>query len=249
MGIFDFLKKKRTISEPPEEKSIEDEYTETAKGYFDEAMDVFQQALKNGILTEETDEHNMLGQSWDKLEDDGSLPLGWASKHQAYFDEFAKSMVNYATTYSALTCDEKIHMLQKMIAEYYDFKKECFEKGETFRKYFSDMWCHCHNSRNSDFEYIEPYEKELEHLKEHREEIIRKESIVDQYAKDLDKNVMQIIEAHPEGIKQTEIYKHFPVELKSHIQEILYFSAKEQTIIREKSGNSYIIRPKGGNHG
>lgn len=103
----------------------------------------------------------------DKLED-GELPFGWYSQNKEQIDAFGikeKKLVDYAISSRNAKGQEKIDILHTMIEYYYSLKKECYSKGECYQKYFQDMWEHCHNSRNKDFEYIEPYENELKEIK------------------------------------------------------------------------------------
>lgn len=71
----------------------------------------------------------------------------------------------YAIASSKGTSLEKIQTLETMIEYYYNMKDYYYSRGECYIKYFSDMWEHCHNSRNPDFEYIKPYEEQLSKLK------------------------------------------------------------------------------------
>lgn len=101
----------------------------------------------------------------EKLEN-GELPFGWYAKHKDYLKPKEQQMISLAANLPPIK-EKQLRMdgLKRLIETFYSFKSECESKGECFIKYFEDMWMHCHNSKNSDFVYIAPYEDELEKLK------------------------------------------------------------------------------------
>ena len=101
----------------------------------------------------------------EKLEN-GELPFGWYAKHKDYLKAKEQQMTSLAANLPPVKETQlRIEGLKKLISFFYAFKSECESKGECFKKYFDDMWMHCHNSRNPDFVYIAPYEEELVKLK------------------------------------------------------------------------------------
>lgn len=122
-------------------------------------------AENNLISVPKDNNHNTFGERLDVLDKDGELPFGWYSHNKNYFEDFDKLMPKYASDHHPENKQIRIEILQEMIQQYYDFKNKCYKEGECHKKYFQNMWEHCHNSRNDDFEYITLYEKELEELK------------------------------------------------------------------------------------
>lgn len=97
----------------------------------------------------------------------GELPLGWHTQNKEWLNEFKNKenkLIGYSIASRKATGQEKVDILNEMIEYYYSLKEECYSKSECHRKYFEDMWEHCHNSRNKDFEYIKPYEEELKNI-------------------------------------------------------------------------------------
>lgn len=58
-----------------------------------------------------------------------------------------------------------IKKYEDAIAAYYDLKKYCYQKGKYGRKYFNEMWQHCHNARNLDFDFIDSLKERMENYK------------------------------------------------------------------------------------
>ena len=96
---------------------------------------------------------------------DGELPWGWFSRNKHICSPYEDKIVNMAVTLKNYSGTDRIQLLEELVEYYYEFKDFCYQKDECFRKYFQDMWEHCHNSRNADFEYIVPFEEELNKLK------------------------------------------------------------------------------------
>lgn len=185
----------------------------------------------------------------DKLEN-GELPFGWYSQNKEWTDAFdikEKKLVDYALTSRTAKGQEKIDILREMIEYYYSLKKECYSKGECHKKYFQDGWEHCHNSRNEDFEYIEPYENELKEIENNLDEYLKRcerEKQKELKCKELEptvkKDLLEIIKNN-QGILQKEIYKNFDSDVKELIQSSLYFMSKDNMITRIKHGNTYEL--------
>lgn len=104
--------------------------------------------------------------SAEKLEN-GELPFGWYAKHKDYLKSKEQLMTSLAANLPPTSENQlRIDKLKELISYFYTFKNECESKNECFKKYFNDMWMHCHNSKNSDFVYITPYEIDLKKLLE-----------------------------------------------------------------------------------
>ena len=131
-----------------------------------------------------------------------------------------------------------------MIETYYDFKRECYKKNECFAKYFADMWEHCSNSRNDDFEYITPFEDELKEIESNYAELLRNERVVRNAIPSLRNEIIGIVSRHNEGILQTDIYKMFDDSLKDTIRDEIYQCCKDDLITRDKQGRTYLVKLK-----
>ena len=136
--------------------------------------------------------------------------------------------------------DDRIDVLKALVESYYDLRSKCISLGPDYQSYFSRMWEHCHNSRNKDFCFIEKYEEELENLSANRDLLFSEQSLHEEKSKNLELEVVKILDQNP-VILQTDIYKKFDPVVQKDIQSILYFMAKEGRIKREKAGNSYLI--------
>ena len=99
----------------------------------------------------------------DHLEN-GELPFGWYTHHLEEIKKWETPLPEYAIASKTGTPTEQIQTLQKMIEHYEAFRTFSYSNGECWKKYFSDMWEHCHNSKNPDFDYIEPYQEQLNEL-------------------------------------------------------------------------------------
>lgn len=99
------------------------------------------------------------------LTEDGELPWGWLSKNMPICKPYEERIVQKAVALKRIKGAEREKALEEIIVLYYEYKQFCYSKDECFIKYFSDMWEHCHNSRCKDFEYIEPFEKELNEIR------------------------------------------------------------------------------------
>ena len=118
-----------------------------------------------------------------------------------------------------------------------------------FADYRPTMHMHCHNSKNSDFEFVVPYEERLKYIHENYDALIKdeEEKLANEAKKqnlleniDVETDLKNIISNNP-GVLQSELYKNFDPLLKDVISEILYYWAKEGKVNREKSGRSYKL--------
>lgn len=127
--------------------------------------------------------------------------------------------------------DERIAALNGVIRTYHEIQRICVGLGAEYEEYFSQMWKP---------DYVEKFERELKELSENRGRLIQEEQIRERESADLEKRVSQILKVSP-GILQTDVYKQFNPTVQSEIQSILYFMAKDGTIVREKYGKTYRI--------
>lgn len=132
--------------------------------------------------------------------------------------------------------DDKIELCNKAIHLFYEHKKFC-SQSEGGKLYFADHWEHCHNSRRECFSFIERTEELLKDLQLNYDEYNEYYTKL----KTLDKDLLKFLSDNV-PILQRDIYKHFKTRLKYDIQKYLRDFQKSGLIIREKSGNSYIIK-------
>lgn len=94
-----------------------------------------------------------------------SLPWDFYTNNKKFIDKYETKLVSFASKEKAkMDSDKKIKLLKKMIEYYYNMKEVFFNKGSYFEEYFLQTWEHCSNSKQTDFKYIEKYEKKLERL-------------------------------------------------------------------------------------
>lgn len=136
--------------------------------------------------------------------------------------------------------NEKINSLTCLISVFDALKSKCYSLGPDFQEYFSQMWGHCHNSRNPDFCYIDQYKNELSELMSNREKLVADDMRYKKASRGLEQQVRQILQKNPH-ILQTEIYKHFDPIVKNDIRDILYLFEKDNVISRVKAGRTYEI--------
>ncbi len=84
----------------------------------------------------------------------------WYVEHSAEMKIWEDKIVDLAVASQKGTIDEKIATLKQLIDLYEEYREYCYSKGTHYQKHFQDLWEHCHNSRNPDFDYIEPHIKE-----------------------------------------------------------------------------------------
>lgn len=220
MDIFSFFKKNKDVFKPVATAAVKENKT-VAKYMKDHNVNTFNEPL-------------------NKLTDDGELPFGWYSHHQNELKKHENQITHYAQLSRTGTVNEKIINLKKLIQYYNNFKKYCYSKDECYKKYFSDMYEHCYNSRNRDFEYITSFKNDLEELLNTHVLLCDTEKRRQLYSKNL-KNVLFNFLRNHNGILQKDIYKNFDDSIKSDIQTLLYEWEKSGRIKREKVGNTYKI--------
>lgn len=130
------------------------------------------------------------------------------------------------------TLDERILKVRKVISHYEHFKSFCYSKGLGGQMYFQDMWEHCHNSKNSDFDYIDQFKELLENwtaVKLGQDEMAS-----------IRKQILTLIKENP-GILQKEIYSHFNPDSKTSIRGEMMQLEANGNIKRIKHGNTYEL--------
>ena len=69
---------------------------------------------------------------------------------------------------TSLSATDRIQAANKLLDLYNRFVAECKAAPKAVWKHFSDLYLHCHNSRNSDFVWIKQYEVMLDDLIKNR---------------------------------------------------------------------------------
>lgn len=179
---------------------------------------------------------------------DGNLPVDWYYLNQDFIKTRDNKLFELSiATSKAQNLKEEKRLLEKFIQFYYEYKDECFSKDECYRKYFTDMHMHCHNSKNSDFEFVTPKEERLKYINDNYDSLLKEEEL--KKANDLKKEELMIglkekvieeIKNNP-GILQSDLYNKFDFVLKDKISIIIYYCNKDGEIIREKDGRTYKL--------
>ena len=159
-------------------------------------------------------------------------------------DRYGSQLVELGKTVrnTSLSATDRIQAANKLLDLYNRFAAECKAAPKAVWKHFSDLYLHCHNSRNSDFVWIKQYEVMLDDLIKNREQLDARAHFLNDVLPNLPDQVMQLIKEQP-GITQMELYKRFDSRLKDHISEFLYFAAKSGSISRVKDKNTYRLLP------
>lgn len=161
---------------------------------------------------------------FDRTERDENLCVQFMTNHGNEIQKHTDSFENMCRlAYSEKDLNKKIELLQKTIT-IYEKEKNWFYKTKGGRIYFQDFYEHFHNSQNSDFSYIDSVEDELDYY------IDKRDVIIPQILSAIGNN----------GIIQKDIYELVDSD-KSDIQKIIRELEAENSIKREKKGNSYLL--------
>ena len=111
--------------------------------------------------------------------------------------------------------------------------------GECHLFYFNSMWAQDDvvNSLKGEFKFLEDNFDEVE--KDYK----RKQYIEHILIPDLKAKSLTIIKDNQE-ILQTEVYRYFDKEIKTHVQDAIYQLNREGKIHREKQGRTYKLTIK-----
>lgn len=173
---------------------------------------------------------------------DPPKPMSYFQTIEREIKPLENAMVGFAVaSKKQQKTDDRIAILKALVEAYDSLEAKCRSLGPDYIKYFSKSWEHCHNARNPDFCYIDPYKEELEQLLANRDELVALEERHEAEEAGLEGRVLAVLKENP-AILQTEVYKHFDPVVKSDIQSILYFMEKDGVISRTKSGRTYEIK-------
>lgn len=175
----------------------------------------------------------------EHLTADGDLPWGWYTVHAGFIkptEKEYKRLLNKWLESRKKTPKELATALGAFVDYMVSVKKVCAKKGECF-----DFW---RKAVLFDDDYLSKQEADLKKLKQNMQvlecDYRQKQTFEKKELPGLEKRLLKIIREN-QGITQTDIYKMFPSEAKSYIQEKLYYAEKAHTIAREKSGSTYKL--------
>lgn len=212
VGLFDFLKKEV----PPKQK------------------------MRTNARVKIYDEHGRKIKS-NPSSDENIKPIQYYETIRDEIKPLEEILVSFATaSREQKRIDDRIEVLKKLVQSYYDLKSKCISLGPDYQEYFINMWGKCHNSKNSEFSYIERFEKELNELQLKRDILKLEEELRQKESEGLEERVIAILKENS-SILQTDIYKNFDPIVQNDIQSILYSMAKNGRITRKKSGRTYMI--------
>ena len=124
----------------------------------------------------------------------------------------------------------------------------CRHKGG--REWFSEMYEHCHNSRNADFSLVDEYESGYADLvdnfdayRQRIEDRMNYESLLASETATIKPRILAIIE-HDQGFIQKDLYASFDPALKSRVIDTLMELVKNGTITRKKYKNTFRLYTK-----
>lgn len=173
----------------------------------------------------------------DPIEVDEILPFEWISQNAEFVNKIKNEYNYFLNLYneSDVPIRQKRANLKSLIYYIYDARKLCEQKGELFEEWFVNYLC--------DDDFLSKKLLELEYMDKHFDELQLKEKIQAAHLPTLKNDVINIIKNN-NGILQTDLYKHFPPEIKQDVSEKIYFMAKEGIIQREKSERTYKLKLK-----
>ena len=173
------------------------------------------------------------GQQIDRLDANGHIPYGWYSINYQFTQEMKANYDYFLNRYIAAKKEEQgiiavRNALEDLITFMEDAKRVCEARGECFVAWGSK----CIFNQYS----MDDRKRELLEIEENLQALIEKENLI----KWLRPQLLRIIREEP-GVVQSSIYKRFSPELKSEVQDQLYFLYSHDVIVREKNGRSFSL--------
>ena len=237
MGLFDLFKK-RQKDEPIKKEISEDFDPFDINSVTDYLIGRIKEKRPNASPKEVANVINDIlvpkKENLQHLTEDGELPFGWITANADFVEPTEKVYGDLLDTWIAEKNKgvmKEYSSLKALVVFMEDIKKECISRGECFER-----WSKIMVARPDD---LERHRERLNYMELHLEEFLQCEKALKQLRTDLKK----IIKSEP-GIKQEHLYKRFSPELKNDIRNELYVMAQKGTIIREKSGRTYILYMK-----
>lgn len=184
---------------------------------------------------------NFAGDRLDRLTPEGNLPFGWYSANKAFTEKIENEHRYFVEEYvnsRYKSPKERYAALKSLVLHTDDVRKLCASKGECFVYWSTALF------GDEDFQSLKD---ELKNIEEHYDDLEEKyeieQRIQTKIIPELKRKLPKIIRQNP-GILQTDVYKMFPSEYKTHISYELYNMERAGKIERQKSGRTYSLRTK-----
>lgn len=177
------------------------------------------------------------------IDEDSGLPFGWITHHKGFVDKVQNEEQHFISLYtSANGVLNRYAGLKSYIQYLKDGLKHYRQVGTNEGKYFKYYVVESEAAKSfkKDFEYMS---RNIDSLLEEERNQKKQQELVNSALPTIENDLVQIIKDNP-GIFQKNIYKEFDPLLKELVSSTLYFMAKDNKIIREKSGNSYKLYVK-----
>ena len=232
MGLFDLFKKKKDDNMEPIDGIPPSTWLPTPPPVYD------YDRTRTSKSTSPATTKKQYPTPPDRLDENGELPYGWIYAHKdftqkieseyrqflhAWLDSKTKApLEQYAALKSFVMYMNDVQAMCKRKGECYDCWRSVLFTDDFYQKSLSEL-----KNFEANFKTIEAEYKAKQEFEKH-------------VLPTLEIKIMEIINDTP-GILQKDLYKLFPSEAKSHIQEKLYYAEKNYKIIREKSGNTYKL--------
>lgn len=211
----------------------------------------FEQQKKHDLRKVIEVENNSKNPKFNRTSKEEDLAFNFSFNHSTKLNLLENELyVKVKSVFSTYQIDERIEKCKIAIKAYEDLKKFCLSKGKGGTIHFEDMWEHCHNSKNTDFRFIEKIENELLYLTENYNEADRKLSeelikiknreLVNEFKKHAESDILKVILKTP-GIIQKDLFLEFDEIYKNTVRNVLKKLESSNTITRTKKGNSYEL--------
>lgn len=190
--------------------------------------DTFKDYISAGIQQALEYERNSPNPKFHRTELEKELSSRFFSDNFHTVIEYEKRISNNSLRIKNATIDEQLEMARSEINAYNELKEYCYKtKGGAI--YFQNMWEHCHNSKNPDFDFVDEIKDNYAFLTKNYDTLVNLDSII-----------IQTIYSNP-GLLQKNIYKLINVELKYIIQCKIRELEAENKIKRTKKSGSYLL--------
>ncbi|MGI6349915.1 MAG: hypothetical protein ACOXZ0_08430 [Eubacteriales bacterium] len=178
-----------------------------------------------------------------RTEKEDALSSSFYQKNYNRLNDLEQIIVNNnIAAIESYIVSEKISYYQNALAAINELRKLC-NATTGGRIYLEDMWEHCHNNKNPDFDFLkqieEAYSDILNNPEKYESEEITAKKIV-AFQATATNEIMEKLRANP-NILQKEFYKLFDNDLKDVVSKELYYLSKSGLISRKKQGSTYIL--------
>lgn len=175
------------------------------------------------------------------LTTEGELPWGWPYANKDFMERIETEYKFFLNSWieSRKQPPRLEYAALKSFVQYMnDTKRLCKSKGECYEFWLTSCF---------DDDYLNVRTAELKKMGQNLSALEtayqKKQSFEKNVLPTLESELLKIIREQP-GVMQKDVYKMFPAEAKSYVQEKLYFADKNGIITREKCGNTYRLFAK-----